>query len=225
MTGTTYNRRDMVKDGYFYGLGFGVVAAVVFVLTHSLLLVLIPVLLAAFFLWFFRDPERVIPTGAGEIVSPGDGVVTDTELIETVDGPRMRMSIFLNVFNVHVNRVPVSGTVTRVEYIKGAFLNAMNPKSGTENEQSLIVIDAGGYEIAFKQIAGLLARRIVCNLVAGEKVVRGQRMGLIKFGSRVDVVMPVEAKLLVSKGVKVSGGSTVLAVLPLGLMGGSDVVA
>jgi phosphatidylserine decarboxylase len=208
----------MVKDGYLYGVGFLAVAAAVWFLTPLWWLVVIPVLLAAFFLWFFRDPNRVIPTGAGEVVSPGDGVVTEAEWVETPEGSRLRLSIFLNVFNVHVNRVPVSGTVTLVEYRKGKFLNAMNPQSGLVNEQSMIVIDAGGYEVAFKQIAGLLARRIVCNLKAGDKVQRGDRMGLIKFGSRVDVLMPAEADLKVKKGDKVSGGSSVLAVIPASLI-------
>ena len=203
----------MVRDGYFYALGFGVVAVIVWMLTHLAILVALPILLALFFLWFFRDPSRTIPTGPGLIVSPGDGLVTAAELVETQAGSRLRLSIFLNVFNVHVNRCPVGGTVKLVEYRKGAFLNAMKAESGIENEQTLITIDAGGYDISFKQIAGLLARRIVCNLNQGDVVERGQRMGLIKFGSRVDVLMPAEAELRVKKGMKVKGGSTVLAAI------------
>jgi phosphatidylserine decarboxylase len=203
----------MVRDGYLYGLGFGVVAVAVWFLTMNAWLVVLPLLLAAFFLWFFRDPNRTIPTGPGEVVSPGDGVVTEADWVETATGSRLRLSIFLNVFNVHVNRVPVGGTVTLVEYRKGGFINAMNPESGLTNEQTLIVIDTGSYEVAFKQIAGLLARRIVCNLKPGDRVERGQRMGLIKFGSRVDVLMPADALLKVEKGTKVKGGSSVLAVV------------
>lgn len=201
----------MVRDGYFYALGLGVVAVAVWLLTHSCLLVALPLLLAAFFLWFFRDPERRIPSGSGVIVSPADGVVTDAEWIETVSGSRLRLSIFLNVFNVHVNRSPVSGTVRLVEFRKGQFLNAMNAESVLNNEQTLIVVDADGYEVSFKQIAGLLARRIVCNLKAGDRVERGQRIGLIKFGSRVDVLLPAEVNLMVKKGMRVRGGSTILA--------------
>jgi phosphatidylserine decarboxylase len=203
----------MVRDGYFYALGLGVVAAIVWLLTHSYIFLALPLLLAAFFLWFFRDPNRSIPTEPGLIVSPADGLVTDTEWIETTAGSRLRLSIFLNVFNVHVNRSPVGGTVRLVEYRKGEFLNAMKTESVLNNEQTLIVIDAGDYEIGFKQIAGLLARRIVCNLKAGDRVERGQRMGLIKFGSRCDVLLPAHVNLKVKTGMRVKGGSTVLAAI------------
>lgn len=201
----------MVRDGYFYALGLGVVAVLVWKLTHLPVLVALPVVLALFFLWFFRDPHRTIPAGPGQIVSPGDGVVTEAEWIETPTGSKLRLSVFLSVFDVHVNRVPVGGTVKVVEFRKGQFMNAMKSESVLANEQTLITIDAGGYEVSFKQIAGLLARRIVCNLKAGDVVTRGQRMGLIKFGSRVDVLMPAEADLKVKKGMRVKGGSTVLA--------------
>jgi len=201
----------MVRDGYFYALGLAVVAAMIWLLTHSYLLLALPLLLAAFFLWFFRDPQRTIPTGPGQIVSPADGLITDAEWIETTEGSRLRISIFLNVFDVHVNRSPVSGTIKHVEFRKGEFLNAMKAESVLNNEQTLIVIDAGAYEVSFKQIAGLLARRIVCNLKVGDKVERGQRVGLIKFGSRVDVLLPQEANLKVKTGSRVRGGSSVLA--------------
>jgi len=201
----------MVRDGYFYALGLGAVAVLVWLLTHSVILLALPLILALFFLWFFRDPQRTIPTGPGLIVSPGDGVVTEAEWIETTGGSRLRLSIFLSVFDVHVNRVPVAGTVKLVEFRKGQFMNAMKAESVLANEQTLITIDAGGYEVSFKQIAGLLARRIVCNLKVGDVVTRGQRMGLIKFGSRVDVLLPAEANLKVKKGARVRGGSSVLA--------------
>lgn len=205
----------MVRDGFLYAAGFGIVAALLWYFTQSVALVALPVLLACFFLWFFRDPRRTIPTEPNAIVSPGDGVVTEADWVETKQGSRLRLSIFLNVFNVHVNRTPVAGIVTVCEHRKGQFLNAMNKDSAQLNEQTLIVIDAGEYEVGFKQIAGLLARRIVCNLKVGDRVERGERMGLIKFGSRVDVLMPAEANLKVGKGTKVKGGSTVLAVLPV----------
>jgi phosphatidylserine decarboxylase len=204
----------MVRDGYFYALGLGAVAVVLWALTHTVALVSLPILLAAFFLWFFRDPARVIPAGPGLIVSPGDGVVTEAEWIELVSGNYLRISIFLNVFDVHVNRSPVSGTVKLMELHRGGFMNAMNPESVLKNEQTLVVIDAGDYEVSFKQIAGLLARRIVCNVKAGDRVERGQRVGMIKFGSRVDVLLPAEADLKVKIGTRVRGGSTVLAVMP-----------
>lgn len=204
----------MVRDGYFYALGLAVVATLLWLLTQSVLLVAVPVLLAIFFLWFFRDPNRAIPNGAGQIVSPADGVVTASEWIETSAGTRLRLSIFLNVFNVHVNRAPVAGTIKLVEYREGGFLNAMNPDSVLNNEQTLVVIDAGDFEVAYKQIAGLLARRIVCPVKVGDRVARGQRVGMIKFGSRVDVLLPADAVPRVKTGTHVSGGSTILAVLP-----------
>lgn len=204
----------MVKDGFFYAIGFGIVAAILWYFTNSIALASLPVVLALFFLWFFRDPPRKIPTGAGLIVSPADGVVTEADWVETKNGSRLRLSIFLNVFDVHVNRAPVAGTITLCEYRKGQYLNAMSKESALLNEQTLITVDAGEYEVSFKQIAGLLARRIVCNLKVGDKVERGDRIGLIKFGSRVDVLMPADVDLRVTKGTRVSGGSTVLAVLP-----------
>jgi phosphatidylserine decarboxylase len=205
----------MVKDGYFYAIGLGVVAAVLWHFTGSALLTALPVLFAIFFLWFFRDPSRRIPTDPNLIVSPGDGVVTEAEWVETKAGSRLRLSIFLNVFDVHVNRSPIAGTVTLCEYRKGRFMNAMNREASISNEQTMITVDNGSYEVSFKQIAGLIARRIVCNVKVGDRLERGQRIGLIKFGSRVDVLMPADCELRVSKGTRVCGGSTVLAVLPV----------
>lgn len=215
----------MVRDGFYYALGLGAVAAVLWYLAMPLALIALPIVLAAFFLWFFRDPNRVIPQEPGQIVSPADGLVTEAEWIETTSGNRLRLSIFLNVFDVHVNRSPVSGTVKVVELRAGQFLNAMKPESVLHNEQTLVVIDAGEYSVSFKQIAGLLARRIVCTVKAGDRVERGQRVGLIKFGSRVDVLLPAEAELKVKTGVRVRGGSTVLAVVPqIGGQSGSTAV-
>ena len=206
----------MVKDGLWYGLGLIVVAVVLFVVTHSFWLIIPPVALALFLLWFFRDPSRKIPAGPGEIVSPADGVVTEAEWVETTAGSKLRLSIFLNVFDVHVNRSPIAGTVKLVEYREGGFMNAMKPESGLTNEQTMIQIDGDGYEVSLKQIAGLLARRIVCNIKEGDRVERGQRIGLIKFGSRCDVLAPAEASLKVRVGSRVKGGSTVIAVMPVG---------
>jgi len=206
----------MVKDGIWYGLALGVVAVIVWEVGHVWFLLIPPVLLALFFLWFFRDPNRRIPTEPGVIVSPADGVVTEAEWVETTAGSKLRLSIFLNVFDVHVNRSPIAGVVKLVEYREGGFMNAMKPESGLSNEQTLIQIEGDGYEVAFKQIAGLLARRIVCNLKAGDRVERGQRIGLIKFGSRCDIIVPADAVLKVKTGMRVKGGSSVIAVLPSG---------
>ena len=206
----------MVRDGYIYGLSLLAVAVVLVWVTKDWAWAVAPVLLAAFFLWFFRDPKRTIPTAPGLIVSPGDGLVTETVSISTPDGPRQRISIFLSVFNVHVNRSPIAGSLTRVRYQKGKYLNAMNPASADRNEQNAVTVKGDGYEVTFKQIAGLLARRIVFNLSQGDTVERGQRVGLIKFGSRVDVLLPAEAAIKIKVGDKVKGGSSVLAVMPDG---------
>jgi len=206
----------MVKDGIFYGFGLLAVAAILWFTLHVWLLILPPLLLALFFMWFFRDPNRTIPNGPGVIVSPADGVVTEAEWVETTLGSKLRLSIFLNVFDVHVNRSPVAGTVKLVEYREGGFMNAMKPESGISNEQTMIQIAAGGYDVALKQIAGLLARRIVCNVKAGDRIERGQRIGLIKFGSRCDVLLPPDADLKVKTGARVKGGSSIIAVMPEG---------
>jgi phosphatidylserine decarboxylase len=206
----------MVRDGYIYGLSLLAVAAVLVWFTGGWAWAAVPVLLAAFFLWFFRDPQRAIPDGDGLIVSPGDGLVTETVTINTPHGPRQRISIFLSVFDVHVNRSPIGGVLSRVQYQKGLYLNAMNPASAERNEQNIVTVRGAGMEVTFKQIAGLLARRIVFNYAEGAAVERGQRVGLIKFGSRVDVVIPAEAALRVKKGDRVKGGASVLAQLPGG---------
>ena len=183
----------MVRDGYIYGLSLLAVAGVLVWATGNWAWSIAPVLLAAFFLWFFRDPQRTIPAGPGLIVSPGDGLVTETATIATPEGPRQRISIFLSVFDVHVNRSPIGGVLTAVRYQKGQYLNAMNPASADRNEQNIVTVRGEGMEVTFKQIAGLLARRIVFNLHEGDTVERGQRVGLIKFGSRVNVLLPAEA--------------------------------
>jgi phosphatidylserine decarboxylase len=208
----------MVRDGYIYGLSLIAVAAAVVWATGSWAWAGIPLLLAAFFLWFFRDPQRLVPAGAGLIVSPGDGLVTETAAISTAQGPRQRISIFLSVFDVHVNRAPIGGVLTRVHYQKGQYLNAMNPASAERNEQNAVTIGGEGCEVTFKQIAGLLARRIVFNFKEGDMVERGQRVGLIKFGSRVDVIVPAEARLQVKVGERVKGGASVLAAMPVAVV-------
>jgi phosphatidylserine decarboxylase len=206
----------MVRDGYIYGLCLLAVAVALWWAAGSWVWGIAPVLLAAFFLWFFRDPRRTVPAGTGLIVSPGDGLVTETAAIGTPDGPRQRISIFLSVFDVHVNRSPIGGVLTRVSYRKGQYLNAMNPASADRNEQNAVTVLGEGIEVTFKQIAGLLARRIVFNLREGDAVERGQRVGLIKFGSRVDLLIPGEAVLRVKVGDRVKGGSSVLAAMPNG---------
>lgn len=202
----------MVRDGYFYGLALVAVAAVLWLVTRHWGWAVPPLLLAAFFLWFFRDPHRAIPPERGLVVSPADGKVTHVARIRTPDGERLRISIFLSVFDVHVNRSPVEGILREVRYRKGEYLNAMNPACAERNEQNLAVVDCvEGYQVSFIQIAGLLARRIVFNKKPGDYVERGQRVGLIKFGSRTDILLPAHAEPLVETGDRVRGGSSIVA--------------
>ena len=201
----------MVRDGYFYGLGFVGAGVLVGALTGRWAWALPPLLLALFFLWFFRDPERAVPEEPGLIVSPADGKVTEIAHIQTIEGERIRLSIFLSVFDVHVNRSPLAGTVSDVRYQKGQYLNALNPASAEKNEQNSVTVRGDDFDVSFKQIAGLLARRIVFIPKKGDFVARGQRVGLIKFGSRVDVLLPGHSNLRVVLGERVKGGSSVLA--------------
>jgi len=201
----------MVRDGIYYGLALVVVAALVGWLTIPGLAVL-PLLLAAFFLWFFRDPERRIPAIQGAVVSPADGKVTDISVIEENGERCTRISIFLNVFNVHVNRSPVSGVIENVRYQKGKFGNAMGAASADQNEQNIVTLRGDAGTVVFKQIAGLLARRIVFTKKVGDTLERGERVGLIKFGSRTDVIFPATAEMKVRLGDNVKGGSSVLAI-------------
>ena len=200
----------MVRDGYFYAVPLIAAGLLLAWLTQPAW-ALVPILLAAFFLWFFRDPERAIPQEPGAVVSPGDGKVTEIAPV-TVGNERLtRISIFLNVFNVHVNRAPIAGVVRDVRYQRGKYLNAMNAASAEQNEQNVVTMEGEGQRVVFKQIAGLLARRIVFHPKVGDRLERGQRVGLIKFGSRVDVLMDASARLRVKVGDQVKGGESVLA--------------
>lgn len=176
------------------------------------------VLLTAWCAWFFRDPVRVVPNRKGLIVSPGDGVVQLIERavppmeLEMGTDPRMRISIFLNVFNVHVNRVPADGEVVKSVYRPGKFFNAALDKASSDNERQAVRLKMeDGREIAFVQIAGLVARRILCELREGQMVRAGERYGLIRFGSRCDVYLDEGMAPLVALGQSVIGGETVLA--------------
>jgi phosphatidylserine decarboxylase len=204
----------MVRDGYFYALPL-VLAAVLLAWLTSPWWAVPLVLLAAFFLWFFRDPERVVPNAPGAIVSAGDGKVTDIASIFVNGVERKRISIFLNVFNVHVNRAPIGGIIREVRYQKGKFVNAMSAHCADDNEQNIVTVEGDRQIVVFKQIAGLLARRIVFNKKVGDRVARGERVGLIKFGSRVDVIMEPGVELAVKVGDHVKGAATILAHAPV----------
>jgi phosphatidylserine decarboxylase len=202
----------MVRDGYLYALPLIAAAMLLGWLTRPAWAI-IPCLLACFFLWFFRDPERFIPQDAGAVVSPGDGKVTDVSTVIAGNEKQMRLSIFLSVFNVHVNRSPIAGVVREVRYQRGQYLNAMNQASAELNEQNIVTVEGDGQRVVFKQIAGLLARRIVFHPKVGDRLERGQRVGLIKFGSRVDVLLDASAHVNVKIGDRVKGGASVLAYL------------
>jgi len=207
----------MVRDGYFYGAGCLLAAGLIAWLAAWPYAVPV-LLLGAFFLWFFRDPERQVPqapSGLVPVVSPGDGKVTDVSVVAANGIARNRISIFLSVFDVHVNRSPIAGVIREVRYQRGKFLNAMGAQSAEENEQNIVTVEGDGRVVIFKQIAGLIARRIVFNFREGDKVACGERVGLIKFGSRVDVLFDRDAEIQVKVGDRVKGGATILALLPV----------
>jgi phosphatidylserine decarboxylase len=204
---------SMVKEGYTFGLPLLILSGVFYLLHWNVAAVLV-VLLALFVFSFFRDPDRVIPAEPGAVVSPGDGRVVVVTEEEHAGRPGKRVSIFLAVWNVHVNRSPAAGTITKMEYRPGKFLAAMMERASVENEQNVFTLSTDAGEIVFKQIAGWIARRVVSWKKAGEKVARGERIGLVRFGSRVDLWVPKEAEILVKVGENVKGGSSVLARWP-----------
>lgn len=195
----------MVADGIYYALGFTAGGLLVSYLSRPVFG--IPLfILALFCLWFFRDPDRQTPPGP-YAVSPADGKV----VVITPENGGTRISIFLNVFDVHVNRTPIPGRITKVQYQPGKFLVASKPEASTENEMNTITVEGGGSTVVFKQITGLIARRIVCWKKPGDTVTAGERVGLIKFGSRVDIQLGPEWDIAIQVGQRVSAGSTILA--------------
>lgn len=210
-------RIPIVSDGYRFIIPLGVVTGALFAFSQPIAGT-IALLGLLFVLNFFRDPERSIPQEKNVVVSPGDGKVvvikedTDPLLGETYQ----RVSIFLNVFNVHVQRLPVGGTIKAVRYNKGKFINAANPKASLDNEQNAVLIQSGSQKVLVKQIAGLIARRIVCWAKEGDEYELGQRYGLIRFGSRVDLFLPKDARIDVALGDHVKGGCSVIGYLEAG---------
>ena len=169
-----------------------------------------------FTLQFFRDPQRIVPLGKDLVISPADGRIVVVEKAHDPYANReaLKISVFMNVFNVHSNRCAVSGLIKQVTYFPGKFFNASIDKASTENERNAVVIDANGKIVTLVQIAGLVARRILCYIHVNDRVKRGERYGFIRFGSRVDVYLPLEAEPLVSVGAKVFATNTALARLP-----------
>lgn len=196
----------MVGDVYKFAipaLGLGIVFAAAQVWPLAVLLFL----LTGFICYFFRNPERRIPEGANLIVSPADGKVAK---ISTSPDGEQTISIFLNIFNVHVNRSPIAGTLERLEYKRGKFKVAFDEEASRVNEQNILTIEGPGIRVVVRQIAGLIARRVVCWKKPGYALQRGERFGLIRFGSRVDVILPGHARIRVKVGDQVRGGSSVI---------------
>jgi phosphatidylserine decarboxylase len=196
----------IVIDGIYYAAGLTAAGALIAWLVGPWFG--LPLwLLAAFCLYFFRDPDRTIPEGA-VAVSPADGKVVAVK----PEGPsQQRISIFLNVFDVHVNRTPIGGEITAVKYQRGCFHVASKEECSTVNEQNVVTVSGGGSTVVFKQIAGLIARRIVFTKKPGDRVATGERIGLIKFGSRMDVLLGPEWDIAVRPGMRVSAGSNIIA--------------
>jgi phosphatidylserine decarboxylase len=161
---------------------------------------------------FFRDPERQVPSEPGLVVSPADGRVV--RVAPASAGSGTEISIFLSIFDVHINRAPIAGHITNVQYTPGEFLPAFDNKASTRNEQNAVTLEDGATRLVFKQIAGLIARRIVFRKRLGDTVLRGERVGLIRFGSRTDILVPPEFAIRVREGDRVQGGSSVLAARP-----------
>lgn len=195
----------MVIDGIYYALGLFAGGALVSYLTRPAFG--IPMfILGLFCLWFFRDPERQIPSGP-VAVSPADGKIVWIKQM----GDQQRVSVFLNIFDVHVNRSPIAGKITNIEYKRGKFLVASVEAASTENEMNVITVEDKGVKVVFSQIAGLIARRIVCYKSIGDIVAAGDRVGYIKFGSRVDLWFGPEWTVAVKEGQRVSAGSSIIA--------------
>jgi phosphatidylserine decarboxylase len=203
----------MVKEGYYFGIPpllLGVIAYTIsWWITGTVFF-----LLAVFVFSFFRDPERIIPATSGAIVSPADGRVVVLKDEDFAGRPGKRISVFLAIWNVHVNRAPAAGTISAMEYRPGKFLAAMLERASLENEQNVFTLKTDAGDMVFKQIAGLIARRVVSWKKPGDTVARGERIGLVRFGSRVDIWLPKEAEILVRVGENVKGGSSVLARWP-----------
>lgn len=204
------------KEGFFF-IGIFLATTLLFSLVSERL-GLIALILTIWCVFFFRDPDRIVPLGEELIISPADGIVQKIELVSmpaslgVSDGDRYRVSIFLNVFNVHVNRVPAAGTIKKLHYFSGKFFNAALDKASVYNERQEVLMELkNGETIAYSQIAGLIARRIICDLKENQVVNAGDRFGIIRFGSRMDVYLPKGVKPLVSIGQTTIGGETIIA--------------
>lgn len=186
---------------------------IMFYLLKILVIPILAFIFLCFTIYFFRDPERKFPDEPNAIISPADGKVVTIDEVNAPDnsGKKMkRVGIFMSIFDVHVNRSPYSGTINFIKYNKGKFLNALNDKSSEKNENNIIGIDIGSDTIFTKQIAGIIARRIVCRVKIDDKIQKGARLGMIKFGSRVEAYIPINSTVVVNLGDKVKAGETII---------------
>lgn len=201
------------REGWRFAAVAGLAAGVVSLVSRRLGKLLWA--FTAFVLYFFRDPEREIPQGRERVVSPADGTVVAIDRVdrcEFIDGPAKRVSVFLSIFDVHINRSPIAGEVKLLRHQPGKFLPANVEAAAIENEQNTIGIADGEYRVVVRQIAGIIARRIVCGVSVGEPLAKGDRLGLIRFGSRTDLYVPVSTEISVSVGDKVCGGVTIMGI-------------
>jgi len=215
---TIYGRSTVLK-ALLITLAIDIAALLIPNEIAKLVLLVLSVIFISFTLYFFRDPLRQVPKDlkSGDVLSPADGKVMMIEEVqenEFIKGPAKVIGIFLSPLNVHVNRVPISGQVKFYQYIKGEFIAAYDHASADKNERTVIGIEGERFKVLFKQITGFVARRIVCELRVGDKVKIGEKFGMIKFGSRTDVILPVNANIKVSVNQKVTGGITLLAEVP-----------
>ncbi|WP_372682609.1 phosphatidylserine decarboxylase family protein, partial [Desulfosarcina sp.] len=203
----------VAKAGYPY-IFASAFATAVFALLGADFLAVLGLFVSGFICYFFRDPDRLVPTGEGVVVSPADGKVIKVEPVDQTlyfEGACTRISVFMSVFNVHVNRVPHEGTVRQVNYHPGKFFSANLDKASTDNEHNALLLESpNGKKVGFVQIAGLVARRIICAVQPGDVLKRGHRFGMICFGSRLDIYLPPETDIRVAVGDKVQAGSSIL---------------
>ena len=199
---------------FIYAAAF---CTLVFALLEIALLAVLGLIATFFITYFFRDPERYIPARENAVVSPADGRIVKIEVVEEnpfIDGACLKIGIFMSVFNVHVNRIPYSGRIEKTMYKPGKFFSANRDAASMQNEQQAVVLESEeGHKICFVQIAGLVARRIICRIQSGDRVTRGERFGMICFGSRLDVYLPADSSASVSKGDTVKAGQSILGYL------------